>query len=95
MKIQVEESALDTLKAMAQKLQEERDELLSALRPFAAFAKHFPAEGGRGNRPTTGTFYAVASGDLGEDEITVEDFNRADDLITKCTSEPAMWENKR
>jgi hypothetical protein len=50
--------------------------LLEALRPFAAFADHYPIDAKYGNRPTSGAVFSVASKNE-EVEITVEDFHRA------------------
>ena len=56
----------------------EQVELLKeALRPFAAYADHYPTEKKYGNRPTTGEWHSVASGELGMVQIDVEDFHRA------------------
>jgi len=94
--VEVSESALESLKAMVVQLQSERDELLKVLKPFASFAKHYPKEGGRFNRATSGPLYSVASGDLGKDTINVEDFHNVNLAIAKCTQTQSIcdWQEK-
>lgn len=69
-------------------LAEQRDELLAALAPFAAFAKHFPAERKFGNRPTSGVIYSMASGGMPDAEFTAEQLRAAAAIIAKVEAKP-------
>lgn len=69
--------------ARAEKAEAELAEARKALEPFARYARHYPTDRRYGNRPTSGALFSVASGELGEDEITVEDVHRAA-AITKA-----------
>lgn len=80
MKIEVESEALDTLKAMAQRLQEERDELLGALQEVLATERF-------SNRPPETVMQAHEKLDRIRKAAI-----RADAIIAKCTAEPKVME---
>ena len=63
--------------------EKERDELVKALRPFAAYAAHYPLKRTYGNRPTTGEWHSVESGGLEKAQIDVEDFHNAAAMVAK------------
>jgi hypothetical protein len=78
------DKAWNTAMALAdgiKKLQEENTVLREALKPFAAFAPHYPLERKYGNRPNTGEWCNVESGGIGRAQIDVEDFHRAAELL--------------
>lgn len=61
--------------------EEENAALREALKPFAAYAAHYPLKRTFGNRPNTGEWYNVESGGIGRAQIDVEDFHRAAELL--------------
>ena len=63
--------------------EKERDELVKALRPFAAYAAHYPLKRTYGNRPTTGEWHSVESGGLEKAQMDVEDFHNAAAMAAK------------
>lgn len=62
-------------------LKNEVELLKEALRPFAAYADHYPMKRTYGNRPATGEWHCVESGGLERAQIDVEDFHRAAEAI--------------
>ncbi len=64
-------------------LQAENVRLKEALKPFAAYAEHYPKDRKYGNRPGTGEWHSVESGGLVRAQIDVEDFHRAADALQK------------
>ena len=63
------------------------DKLLEALKPFSEFAKHFPKEGGKGNRPRSGEIYSVSDIKLGDASFTVEHIHHAAKLIAEIEAQ--------
>lgn len=62
-------------------LKAENAALREALKPFAAYAAHYPLKRTFGNRPNTGEWHNVESGGIGRAQIDVEDFHRAAELL--------------
>ena len=67
-------------------LTEQNVALKEALKPFAAYADHYPKDRKYGNRPGTGEWHSVESGGLVRAQIDVEDFHRAADALNKVKS---------
>lgn len=67
---QYDSDQIDALKAEVERLKE-------LLKPFAAYAPHYPLKRTFGNRPATGEWHKVQSGGIPDAQIDVEDFHRA------------------
>ena len=81
MKIQIEESALDSLKAMAQQLQDERDELLQMAHNLCVSVNTVAYCYDR--RPVN---FAVALSQA------TDESKKLDRFIAKCTAKPEVLE---
>ena len=82
MRIEVEESALDSIAEMGKRLQEERDELLEALMPLAMLLQNHN-NSGPDEQPIFGINSAL---------ITLGDLRKANILIARCNSSPKVME---